>query len=320
VLEQPDRNAAPTGGRVVWVSFDDIGRDCMLAAAEHGANAVGIVTLPGPGSTTRSGQCSFEEPARSLGAPVIETKDVNDPIVVEAVANLRPDMIFVVGWSQLIRAPMISTPPLGVYGMHPTLLPRHRGRAPIPWAILSGLAKTGVTLFQILDETADSGLLVGQREVPIDEEETATTLYAKVKRAHIELMRESIPALLAGAATRTEQDERRASWWPKRMPRDGIIDWNMRSRYVHDWIRAQTHPYPGAFTYLGDQRLVVWRARTGDTAGSQEPGRVLRHRADGVLVACGDGTLALQEVEFEDGSIAVGASVGQRIEEGAMLG
>src|SRR2546430_7426176 len=157
--------------RLVWVSFDVMGRDCLAAAAEAGAEIAAIVTLPGPIDPDRSGQCSFEEIAAELGARVIETADVNSPETIAAVREANPDLIFVVGWSQLVLDEFIGLPRHGVFGMHPTLLPRHRGRAAIPWAILSGLAKTGVTLFQIADGTADSGPVVGQVDVPIARDE-----------------------------------------------------------------------------------------------------------------------------------------------------
>src|ERR687885_214680 len=177
--------------RVAWVSFDTIGRDCVLAAAEAGAEVAAVVTLPGP--------------------------------------------------------------------------------------ILSGLARTGVTLFEIVDATADSGPIVGQVEVPIGRDETATTLFDKLADAHVELIRECVPLLLAGTAPRLPQDPRRASAWPKRTPADGIIDWDTRAPYLYDWVRAQTRPYPGAFTFVGDEKLVVWRARpleaSVDAAGTIVEGR-----------------------------------------------
>ena len=210
--------------RLVWVSFDVMGRDCLVAAAEAGAEVAAVVTLPGPIDANRSGQCSFEELASELGAKLIETADVNSPATVEAVREVDPDLIFIVGWSQLVLDEFIGLARHGVFGMHPTLLPKHRGRAAIPWAILSGLAKTGVTLFEIVDGTADSGPIVGQVEVPLSPDETATTLYDKVTAAHVELVRRCVPQLLDGTAPRLEQDTRRASAWPKRSPADGIID------------------------------------------------------------------------------------------------
>jgi methionyl-tRNA formyltransferase len=293
--------------RTVWVSFDAMGRDCVGAASEAGAEIVAIVTLPGPIDPSRSGQVPFAEVAARLRARLIETADVNAPDTVAAVAALQPQLIFVVGWSQLVREAFIGTASVGVFGMPPSLLPRHRGRAPIPWAILSGLARTGVTLFEITDPTADSGAIVGQVVVEIAPNETATSLYDRVTAAHADLLRELVPQLLAGTARRIRQDERRASVWPRRTPADGIIDWETRAPYLYDWVRAQTRPYPGAFTYLGDEKVVVWRARPVE--GSGAAGTVVAERPEGPVVACGEGALLLEEVESAV-PLAVGAKLG----------
>ena len=286
--------------RAVWVSFDTIGRDCLLAAQEAGAEIVGVVTLPGPIDPHRSGQTSFDD----VGAPLVETTDVNAPETIDAVRALWPDVIFVIGWSQLVKGDFIALAP--VYGMHPTLLPRHRGRAPIPWTILSGLAKTGVTLFEIVDPTADSGPIVGQVEVAVEPDETATTLFDKLARAHLDLIREYVPLLAAGTAPRVPQDPARASTWPKRTPADGIIDWETRAPYLYDWVRAQTRPYPGAFTFLGDERVVVWRASPVEWVGDAPAGTVVD---TGPVVACGEGALLLEEVETS-APLEIGARLG----------
>jgi methionyl-tRNA formyltransferase len=296
--------------RLVWVSFDVMGRDCLAAAAEAGAEVAAVVTLPGPIDPDRSGQCSFVEIAADLGARLIETADVNSPETIAAIRDVDSDLIFVVGWSQLVLDEFIGLPRHGVFGMHPTLLPRHRGRAAIPWAILSGLAKTGVTLFEIADGTADSGAIVGLVEVPIERDETATTLYDKVTGAHLELVRKVVPKLLDGSAERTPQDERRASSWPKRTPADGIIDWETRAPYLHDWVRAQTRPYPGAFTYLGDEKLVVWRARAVELDDEAPAGTVVGRDGEAAVVACGEGGLVLEEVEGAAEPLAVGVRLG----------
>jgi methionyl-tRNA formyltransferase len=233
---------------------------------------------------------------------------VNAPDTIAAIREADPDLVFVVGWSQLVMDEFIGLPRHGVFGMHPTLLPRHRGRAAIPWAILSGLAKTGVTLFQIADGTADSGPIVGQVEVPITPDETATTLYDKVTATHLELVREHVPRLIDGTAERTPQDTRRASAWPKRTPADGIIDWETRAPYLYDWVRAQTRPYPGAFTYLGEDRLVIWRARPVELDAEAPAGTVVALDG-GPVVACGEGGLVLEEVEGA-AEVPVGARLG----------
>jgi methionyl-tRNA formyltransferase len=295
--------------RTVWVSFDTMGRDCLEAAASVGADVVGIVTLPGPVDPNRAGQCSFDDVASRHGAVLIEAADVNSDETLAAVRALDPELIFVVGWSQLVREPFIALARVGVFGMHPTLLPRHRGRAPIPWAILTGLARTGVTLFEIVDASADSGAILGQAVVEIAADETATTLFQRIADAHVDLVRELVPELVAGTAPRIPQDPSRASSWPKRTPADGIIDWDTRAPYVYDWVRAQTRPYPGAFTFLGDEKVVVWRARPVDLDAVAPAGTIVAERPEGPVVACGDGALVLEEIETA-GELAVGARLG----------
>jgi methionyl-tRNA formyltransferase len=296
--------------RTVWVSFDTVGRDCLEAAAESGAEIVGVVTLPGPIDPNRSGQCVFDEVAARHGSALVETSDVNAESTLDAVRSLDPELVFVVGWSQLVREPFIALAREGVFGMHPTLLPRHRGRAPIPWAILTGLARTGVTLFEIVDPTADSGSIVGQAVVDIAPDETAETLFARIADAHVELIREYLPQLLARSAPRIPQDARRASAWPKRTPADGIIDWETRAPYLYDWVRAQTRPYPGAFTFLGEEKVVVWRARPVELDDAAPAGTIVATRPEGPVVACGQGGLVLEEIETGAGELAVGTRLG----------
>ena len=295
--------------RTVWVSFDTIGRDCLEAAAEVGAQIVGVVTLPGPIDPNRSGQCAFDDVAARLESALIETRDVNAPETLNEVRKLEPELVFVVGWSQLVHDAFIALAREGVFGMHPTLLPRHRGRAPIPWAILTGLARTGVTLFEIPDATADSGAIVGQVTLDVGRDETATSLFARIADAHVELIREYVPQLIAREAPRIPQDPSRASAWPRRTPADGIIDWETRAPYLYDWVRAQTRPYPGAFTFLGEEKVIVWGARPIELTETAPAGTIVDMGPAGPVVACGEGGLVLEEIQT-NGELAVGARLG----------
>ena len=295
--------------RTVWVSDDVIGRDCLEAAVENGAEIVGVVTLPEQTTLDRSARCRFDDLAAAHDAAYLETRDVNDLATLNALRGLEPELVFVVGWYQLVRDPFIRLAREGVFGMHPTLLPRHRGRASIPWALLSGLARTGVTLFEIFDETADSGAIVGQAVVEIEPDDTATTLFDRLAVAHVDLIREYMPQLVARTAPRAPQDPRRASTWHRRRPADGIIDWETRAPYLYDWVRAQTRPYPGAFTFLGDAKVVVWRARPVELQEAAPAGTVVAASPDGPVVACGEGALLLEEVEGAD-ELVVGSVLG----------
>jgi methionyl-tRNA formyltransferase len=151
---------------------------------------------------------------------------------------------------------------------------------------------------------------VGQVVVDIARDETSTTLFDRLAGAHVDLVREYVPQLLARTAPRVPQDASRASVWPRRTPADGIIDWETRASFLYDWVRAQTRPYPGAFTFLGDQKVVVWRARPVELEESAPAGTIVAERPDGHVVACGEGGLLLEEIEIATGSLAVGARLG----------
>jgi methionyl-tRNA formyltransferase len=166
-----------------------------------------------------------------------------------------------------------------------------------------------VTLFEITDPTADSGPIVGQIEVPIGRDDTATTLYEALNEAHLELIRTYVPQIVSGTAPRIAQDARRASLWHRRTPLDGIVDWETRAPYLYDWVRAQTRPYPGAFTWLGDEKIVIWRASPLALEHGARAGTVVEERPEGPVVACGEGALLLEEIET-DARVDVGAVLG----------
>jgi methionyl-tRNA formyltransferase len=151
-------------------------------------------------------------------------------------------------------------------------------------------------------------------------DETATTLYAKVSDASVALIRSLVPALLDGTAPREIQDVKRASEWPKRRPRDGLIDWHTRAPYLYDWVRALTRPYPGAFTFVGEERLIVWKARSVDGSERGSAGLVIGRSSDGVAVSCGDGALLLEEVELDGVGVLEGERIGDHLKVGTRLG
>ena len=139
-----------------------------------------------------------------------------------------------------------------------------------------------MTLFEIVDATADSGAIVGQVVVDIAPDETATTLFARLADAHVALTRELVPQLVNADRTAHPpgSDAVRASW-PKRVPADGIIDWETRAPYLYDWVRAQTRPYPGAFTYLGEDKVIVWGARPVELEDAAPAGTIVNSERRG---------------------------------------
>jgi methionyl-tRNA formyltransferase len=220
----------------------------------------------------------------------------------------RLDFIFVVGWSRLVPPELLDLPKgvqgrdrrhgpsWGAIGMHPTLLPEGRGRAPIPWTILKGLAESGVTAF-LLESEADSGAIVAQRRYAISPEETASTLFEKAREAHYSLGREVAEQMSRGAVLATPQDEGAATYWERRRPSDGEIRFDQPTEMIERLLRAVAEPYPGALLRFEGQLLKVEEARVELTVPPAPPGTVCHVSSEGhVEIAALDGVVSIVRV------------------------
>lgn len=285
--------------RVVFVSHNDLGLACIEELHDLGADVRAVVTRPEDESV--ADQTSFDDIADRAGATLHEVESVNEDAVVDRIASYDPELLFVVGWSRLVDQRVIDLPSVAALGMHPAPLPRGRGRAPVAWTLIKGLDETALSLFH-LEEAADAGDLVGQHPIDVATSDDANSLYEKVVAAGRELIRTHYPQFAAGEAPREPQDEARATWWPRRRPEHGQIDWRRSPETVYDWIRGQTHPYPGAFTYLADRRVTVWAAKppSGERAFAR-PGELLGRNGDALRVGVWESALELETLQVEDG-------------------
>ena len=243
-----------------FVTCVQLGLSCMEAIYDAGGQLALAVTLLDDKAVSKSGRVYLDQFCYQHKVPLLKSAHVNDPEVVDAIKQAGIDWLFIVGWSQIAGASVLAAPRLGVFGMHPTLLPVGRGRAAIPWAILKDIRKTGVTLFK-MDEGVDTGPIALQLEIPIDSITDATYLYRAVEMAHVHIIHEVIPKILCGELILRDQDNTKATVWPGRNPADGEIDLAGSVFDAHRLIRAVTHPYPGAFFYQGTVKIVVWSAR-----------------------------------------------------------
>ncbi len=226
--------------------------------------------------------------ASERGAAVLATTGRPRQDQLEQVREFAPDIVFSFYYRHLLPAWLLDLPRLGAYNMHGSLLPRYRGRAPVNWAILRGERKTGVTL-HLMTERADAGDIIDQEAVPIGEDDTAAEVSERCLDAAERVLRRQVTALMSGRAERRPQDESLATCFGRRRPKDGRIDWTLSSRRVHDLVRAVTHPYPGAFTDLGDHRLYLFA--TKNLPEAQPPGEVgaVSWWQEQMVVRCGGG-------------------------------
>jgi methionyl-tRNA formyltransferase len=240
-----------------------------------------VVTLRDQIATNKSGRVYVDSFCSERGVNLLKVRHVNDPEVIEAIRSSAIDWLFIIGWSQIAGPAVLSAARHGVLGMHPTLLPQGRGRAPIPWALIKGLDRTGVTLFK-LDEGVDTGPILAQEFVPITSYDDATSLYARVDEAHRSLIRRIWADLVADRLQPIAQDESQASVWPARKPEDGRITPDMTMADVDRLVRGCTRPYPGAFHDVGTVRRIIWQGRPAKAGESPEA-------VQGTWLECADG-------------------------------
>lgn len=237
--------------------------------------------------------------AERTGCPLFLSDGKDQAAMTAWLRERSPDIVYCIGWSQLLSAELLMLPPQGVVGYHPAALPQNRGRHPIIWALALGLERTASTFF-MMDEGADSGDILSQEPVGIAGDDDAGSLYRKLLDTAMPQLRQVTSDLAQGKATRTPQDHERANYWRKRSAADGQIDWRMSAHAIYNLVRALARPYPGAHCQHNGQEIKVWRARPDmDVAANLEPGKVLNVREGGIRVKCGENAIELLEHNFD---------------------
>ncbi len=205
------------------------------------------------------------------------------------------------GWSQLLKKNIIQTSKFGVIGSHPTELPKYRGRAPIPWSIIKELRESALTFFYI-EEGIDDGDIFAQEFFSISSEDDATSLYARITNLGKKMIIENLKLLQNNNAKRIKQDQSKfIEYWSKRIPDDGLIDWSKPCKEIDILIRATTHPYPGAFTFYKNQKIVIWKAYFYETKISK-PGKILDITNDSVVIGTLNGEIVITNAETSNGN------------------
>lgn len=271
--------------RIVMFIASQYGLECYRAldSLEY-MKIVGILTTPSrfvlrydKNKTKEMDNAIYQEViAESLAksVPVYVTDKMNDEKSVSVIRNWNPDLIVVSGWYHIVKEEVLKIPPKGIVGLHSSLLPHYRGGAPLVWQIINGEQKAGITLFY-MEKGTDTGDVIGQREVVIEEEDDIGSLYEKVGKKGIELLKEFIPQIARDCAPRKKQmDIERYCVYPQRKKEDGKIDWEKSARDIYNFVRAQTRPYPGAFSMYDGYVVSIWKCRivqidnNNDSAGT----------------------------------------------------
>ena len=312
--------------RIVFMGTAPLAATILEALLKHGEFDVrAVVTQPDKpkGRDLKIQPSAVKELALRRPLPVLQPAKARDPEFLAELRRLAPDLIVVAAYGQILPQALLDIPPFGCLNVHTSILPRHRGAAPIQWAILSGDAETGVIIMK-MDAGLDTGDIVSEQRTPIMPEDNAQTLHDRLANLGGDLLVRTIPDYVSGKIHPWPQPAEGATYARKITKEDGRLDWTQPARAVWNKVRGLT-PWPGAFTFLPHSPapllLKIWRANVDDTASS-EPGRIIVADASGITVACGTGALRILEVQREGGRRMTAQEflAGHHLEPGDRLG
>ena len=306
--------------RIVFMGTPEFAVASLKRLVEDGHEICGVFTQPDK-PKNRGMKLVFppvKEFALSQGLPVFQPESMKEESAVELLRSLKPELSVVAAYGQILPEEALQVPALGSINVHASLLPRYRGAAPINWAILNGETETGVTIMHMAKKL-DAGDIVTVRRTPIDPNEDAETLFARLAELGAQLLSETIPLIESGAATRTPQDEAQSTYAPMLSRALSPIDWKRPSRVILDQIRGLI-PWPVASTVLDGKTLKIYQAQPCK-ATNEVPG-MMRAVKGGIEAACGDGQSILITFLQPEGGKRMSASAylnGRRIASGSYL-
>lgn len=224
-----------------------------------------------------------------------------------SINKFKPDICFVMGWYHIIAEQLIKNVRGGFVGIHNSLLPLHRGFAPVVWAIISGDKETGFSVFSF-DKGMDTGDIWYQEKVEIAAVDYVNDVLKKIDERISHFFDNHYIDILSGTITPRQQKLEKISYGAKRTPEDGLINWSKKAEEIYNFIRAQSKPYPGAFTYYKKEKVVIWKSKVFPYSIQGNPGQIGFIDADdkSVVVVCGSDTgIILEYIEKEGKEISV---------------
>ncbi len=248
--------------------------------------------------------------AAERGIPVYAPDDVNHPLWVDRIAEMKPDVIFSFYYRNLLGEAILNSARIGAFNLHGSLLPAYRGRAPLNWVLVNGETQTGVTLHRMISR-ADAGAIIAQQAVEIADADDALSLHRKLTESAKHLLEGALPTLKSGTFSETAQDESKASYVGRRTPEDGRLEWEKPAQTLHNLVRAVSDPWPGAFSFVGTHKFIVWKSRVRSDVAPARSGTVIS--VSPLIIACGEGALEVMTGQTEKGVYMQGAQLAQSL-------
>ena len=294
--------------RITWIGNHEEGIIAFRRTIEsNGIDA--FITLDESAFAKRSaGSRDYIDICENYGVQVYYVDTIKGDKAYEIVSAQRPDLLVVMGWSEILPEALLDIPAIGTVGTHASLLPHNRGSAPINWALIHGEDKTGNTMMW-LSKDVDAGEIVDQMEFPITLFDTCKTLYDRVADTNAEMLIKLIESLKMNVKPVLPiENKTKEAVLPRRRPKDGLINWEQDARQLYDFIRALTKPYPGAFSFLDGKKYLLWDASVLPLKSNEKPGTILgigygyANNGTGICIAAKDNILWVTSIEDEEGN------------------
>lgn len=277
--------------RIVFMGTPEFAVPSLKALFEmEDVEVVGVFTQPDRpvGRGHKVEVTPVKREAEANGVPVFQFERVRKQEGLDAMRSLKPDIVVTAAFGQILSKKLLEVPRLGTVNVHASLLPKHRGSAPINWSIIQGEKVTGITTM-LTDVGLDTGDMLLKKEVEIGEGETAGQLTERMSHIGAALLKETLPAYWAGEITPIPQKEEEMTYDPMLNKELGKIDWTKSACEIDCLVRG-VNPWPGAFSKMNGDVIKVWLAKKSDKTTSEAPGTVIAASAkEGLIVACGNG-------------------------------
>ncbi|WP_126426121.1 methionyl-tRNA formyltransferase [Brevibacillus marinus] len=286
--------------RILFMGTPDFAAASLKALLAAKQAVIGVVTQPDRPVGRK--QVLTPSPVKKLalehGLPVLQPEKIKERAALDEVLALKPELIVTAAYGQILPAELLAAPRWGAINVHASLLPKYRGGAPIHRAIMAGERETGVTIMYMVEEL-DAGDMLSKVVVPIEERDTVGSLHDKLAAAGAALLVDTIPRLLRGEIEPEPQNHQAATFAPTIKRSDEWIDWSKPAEAIYNQVRG-LHPWPVACTRFQGKLWKVWWVEKVSTEGtSEQPGTVLERVSDGLVIACGTGSVKLVEIQPE---------------------
>jgi methionyl-tRNA formyltransferase len=308
--------------RIVFMGTPEFAVPSLEALLRADDQVVGVVSQPD--RPKGRGQQLVAPPVKLVaaraGIPVLQPLKIRTPEFLQALSDWKPDLIAVAAYGRILHTPILRLPPMGCVNVHGSLLPKYRGAAPVQWAVINGETETGITTM-LMDEGMDTGPMLLQEKLDILPDDTAGTLAPRLAELGGRLLVDTITQLKAGTLMPKKQDDAQVTMAPLLKKEDGLIDWTMGATSLANRVRGLS-PWPGAYTFLGDERWNIWKAVSTREATTDTPGTIVTVNKHSILVATGEGLLDIREIQTANSKrMSVSQFLaGHRVTTGMQLG